>query len=230
MKTFYVGSAKFFEFECDEHLVNELLTQIEKQDYMVSYHVDGDDANYCELGYEKKDNYNTSLSNEKLYNFFNYCLDKVWSSYCNDKIFQSKLKICDLWVVKSQFSQIARPHTHSLSLFSGLLYLTTCTKSETVFFSNDEFYENWKEFFGRESLLDNKIQEKIKPVKGKLIIWPSSILHKINPHKEKEPRYTISFNSFVEMDSKKISGRLKTTVGDPTNEKFLLPKYSKKGL
>lgn len=157
----------------------------------------------------KKSEYGyTSFYHEELYNFLNACIKQVGEKNFNN----FSLKIVDLWTTKSKFGQSSQSHSHVMSIFSGLLYLTDCDRSETEFTINSRLYDNWK-FFIHENFINNKeLSYKVKPKKGKLIIWPSDIKHRITPHATRDDRYTIAFNTFLEGKSPKASARLNISL------------------
>lgn len=215
MKTFDVGNATFFEFQCDDNLVERLLEKVKHVNYNKTGSASA--SNYISVGYQNTtDNKFTSWYDEELYNWLQSCLDEV-SKKC---FYNFQLRISDLWSVQAKFGQTSILHKHGCSILSGLLYLTSCKRSETVFSYTDHLFDKWAFVFSEEMKMKNK-EYKITPEKGKLIIWPSDFLHLINPHTDKETRYTIAFNTFLEGQSKMTSARLAITVGDPCKEEFV---------
>lgn len=214
MKTIDVGSSRFFEFKCDEDLVDRIIPNVKSLDYKKA---SVSQPNNISVGYEKVDDYNyRSFYDEELYNWLNQCLESVKNIYFT----HYKLAICDLWAVEAKFGQSSVTHNHGFSLFSGLLYLTDCNRSETVFTYDDHFSSKYGFLFA-ELIKQEKREFKIKPEKGKLIIWPSDFIHHVSPHTDKKTRYTIAFNTFLEGKSPiSTSGRLTLNVGKSHEETF----------
>lgn len=221
MKSFYVGAAKFFEFECPNELVELALDKAKECEYNHLLYDNG-----ITVGYQKQDDGSyVSLYDEKLYDWLTDCANQVANTYFKNH----KLKICDLWVVKSKFGNVAKTHLHGYSLFSGLLYLTSCTRSETVFYYKDHFLNRWEFFLGDTFIGNRNIVHKVTPEKGKLLIWPSDIEHSVNPHTNKDDRYTIAFNTFIEGKISNFpTARLDINVGGSQSESFIFDLGKKK--
>jgi len=123
-------------------------------------------------------------------------IQKHVDSVCDTHFSNSKLAICDSWLTQTQFGQNSSMHPHSFSIFSGLLYLSDHSNSTTYFELDDPFYEKYKILFG-PALKHNIYTYNSPPVKGKLLLWDSSIRHKITTHKERTTRYTLAFNTWL---------------------------------
>lgn len=208
MITEYVGAHPIYNFTCDDKLIDSLLTEVDNCTYSRGYaeRVGETDST---IGYIQKNDTFRSFYNKELYQWLNTCLDDVSKKHLNT----FKLKIVDMWVVKSNFGEIANLHTHSLSMFSGLLYLNSCPRSETVFYYPDKFFNNWK-FFLHDNVKNIEIEKKICPEKGKCIIWPSDLSHRALPHSQKYTRYAIAFNTFIEGASNNPTKRLEISLNN----------------
>jgi hypothetical protein len=135
----------------------------------------------------------TSVYYKELFDELQKCVDQVGAKHFNNQTFA----ICDSWLTRSKFGQSGLPHWHAWSVFSGLLYMTDQEKSHTIFSLDDPFFEKYKHPFGTESVNKIPYDFSIKPVKGRLIIWDSSLLHRIGPIPEKNTRYTLAFNTWM---------------------------------
>lgn len=207
MNTEFIGGYPIYNFTCDEKLVDTLLTQVDDCVYTRGYAQSGEiDSS---IGYIQKDNIIKSFYNKELYQWLDTCLNAVSEKHLNT----FKLKIVDMWVKKSTFGEISNLHWHTLSMFSGLLYLNSCPRSETVFYYPDKFFDNWK-FFLDDIVKINEIEKKIIPEKGKCIIWPSDLRHRALPHSQKYTRYAIGFNAFIEGSISKPTKRLEISLDD----------------
>jgi hypothetical protein len=142
---------------------------------------------------DKHGNSVTNVYYKELFDELQKCVDQVGAKHFNNQQFA----ICDSWLTRSKFGQQGVAHWHALSVFSGLLYLTDQEKSHTIFSLEDPFYEKYKHPFGHMILNNIPYNFSIKPVKGKLIIWDSSLLHRIGPIPEKNTRYTLAFNTWM---------------------------------
>lgn len=147
---------------------------------------------------------------ETLVNEITRCVNQVGSEYLN-----AKLKICDIWLTKSEMMQVSKLHSHSLSIFSGVLYLHD-NNVDTIFSVPDEFVSQHNSFLGVACKDVNENTIRIKPEVGKLLIWPSYIKHRISANKTKNIRHTIAFNSFFEGElSTESTQRLSLRTEDP---------------
>ena len=98
------------------------------------------------------------------------------------------------WFNESHNGMWHHAHTHDNSFLSGVLYLTP---------SNAETWFSIPCVFGPEytllNLIDPKkhfIYHKNPTTVGKMIVFPSKMLHSVTEHTMLEPRYTMSFNAF----------------------------------
>ncbi len=195
------------EFFCEPELVDHVMDDISKCDFKRSQLMDK--QQYAKVGYPKTEHGHESFYNEKLYKWLDECLAVVAEKYLTNL----SLRICDMWVVQAKFGQGSELHNHSMSMFSGLLYLDDCKRSETVFECENSLHNSWDTFLGT-NLKPNKIVQKVTPQKGKLIIWPSALHHRISPHTDKHTRHSIAFNAFVEGNIKTYTARLSLKVGN----------------
>jgi uncharacterized protein (TIGR02466 family) len=90
-------------------------------------------------------------------------------------------------------------HLHPASIFSGVYYVKGNEKSGSIRFRNPnlplEFVippRQIKEFNGF-----NSSSWKIYPEPGKLVIFPSWLLHDVSPNQDSADRISISFNSIM---------------------------------
>jgi len=152
----------------------------------------------------------TCLYHKELFDELQKCVDQVAEKHFKT----TKLAICDSWLTRSKFGQASGVHFHQCSVFSGLLYMTDQERSETLFYLHDPFYMRNQHLFG---LSMNEIPYKytVKPVKGKLLLWDSSIDHRVGPLTEKNIRYTFAFNTWpTGMISNLFTGKLTSNVVD----------------
>jgi hypothetical protein len=185
-----------YEFSIDQDLVDRSLEYFLSLDYKSVKSVkDNNSAELLELtGITTKNGHTvTSFYHKELFNELEKCIDQVAKKHFKNQ----KLVICDSWLTRSKFGQSGSPHWHTWSVFSGLLYMTDQEKSNTIFSLDDPFFEKHKSLFGTDSVYKIPYDFSIKPVKGKLIIWDSSLMHRIGPIPEKNTRYTLAFNTWM---------------------------------
>jgi uncharacterized protein (TIGR02466 family) len=180
-------SVPFYEFRCDESLTDKIYNQALSSVFVKN--IDNEIAD--------RDHF----YNKNLFDWFDQCIDQVCKIYFNDAI---SLPIVACWVNKSSKLEKHHTHLHSNSVISGIFYLTTHDKAETMFYYKNPFFELGKTDLLRTvkniglELFDHPttITGKIRPEKGKLILFPSSLVHGTRPNFDPYPRYTVSFNTF----------------------------------
>lgn len=193
-----------YEFFCEDILVTELENEIKNNK----------EINWEQI-YTARGPTNTQLSyigtpvpvSNTLLNWFDSCVKSVGSLYFDNK----KFSICDIWLTRTNFGQYSGFHYHPYSIFSGLFYIDN-HNTETEFFYESNFFEKFKLFGAIKN--ENKIS--IKPNKGKLLIFPSYLYHKISISKSKDTRHTLAFNTFFDdIVSSRLTENLKLQVIKP---------------
>jgi len=171
-----------FEFQGDEDLVTNYYQEVVNSKKLKYKPI----SNNIEYAYP-------ILKNDELINWMTSCLNEIGNLYFENV----NLKINDIWLIKSNFLSAGKPHVHSLSIFSGLLYLDN-HETQTLFSVEDEFHKRYLEFYNIIFKNSNTHKLAVKPKVGKLIIWPSYLYHRIDAVKTKSIRYTLAFNSFFD--------------------------------
>jgi len=135
-----------------------------------------------------KDNLHVKTKYSKVFTWIDTCLEQVRQ---HQKYDCDKLSISSSWANKNLAGEkmYHQPHRHSMSFYSGILYLTH--GSPTVL----------------EDCVTPRVQaqievlrhdyapfEYIMPEPGKLVLFPSFIYHSSGLHYEDYDRYNISFN------------------------------------
>jgi uncharacterized protein (TIGR02466 family) len=127
---------------------------------------------------------------QEIHNWINSCIEELRDQY---KLPFEKIILTESWFNKSIKNGKHHLHTHPSSLISGILYLTSHETGPTVFRIKDP----WK----KTDLIAIDGQYKyvyVKPVAGKLILFPSNLIHSVDPFSEEGERYTLAFNAFPE--------------------------------
>ena len=98
------------------------------------------------------------------------------------------------WFNKSEKGMWHQSHVHDNSFLSGIVYLTP---------SNAETWFSIPNLWGPKGTTFNLIRSdlyytflKYPTTVGKMIVFPSKMLHSVTNHLGDEPRYTMSFNAF----------------------------------
>ena len=109
-----------------------------------------------------------------------------------------KLAISQMWANKAEHGNWHHPHLHPFSIISAIFYITD--SPAITWFSIDNFwianYKNLPLPLAEDFQGNPYIVHKEPSVKGKLLLFPSHLLHGVSEHKGDSPRYTISFNTF----------------------------------
>lgn len=206
MKEIVIPTEVIYEFQVETPIVDFYLEKIKNSP-----------INYQEIGEESTGLAHSLLIGypipyyKELFDVLHENLNKVGT-----KVLNQNFKICDAWVTCSKFGCQSGVHDHGYSVLSGLLYLDD-SNTFTEFYYTSEFFRKHKLMFGNSiSVLEENKKIQVKPVKGKLLIWPSYIQHKVSVHKEHQNRYTLAFNAFVDgIISKATTGKLSCNTNSP---------------
>ena len=196
MKKINVLPQTFYQFECDKELIVKILPFIEKEDYVKT------DQN---LSYNAPTatsrSTNTTLHKEEKYIELIDWIYKCINEFKEDLQLQcEKFTITQCWSNSAGYGQSHHQHLHPNSFLSGILYLNN-SDAKTLFAGENI----WHYFNKKDKVMQiapdfnpelNIIHQETS-VAGKLILFPSSIIHLVEPHNSFTPnRYTISFNAF----------------------------------
>lgn len=211
MNKISLASTFLYEFDVDKSLVDNYLVRFLNQKNIVERSVNHKDRiNNPSTALSAIDDNNNLISfyDEELFNYIQLCLDQVSSIYLNFQV-----GICDSWVTRTKFGQIGNWHNHYNSMFSGIVYLTDHDNSHTEFQIMDSLYNKITPWISPEIVKNNSYTIKYKPQRGKILIWPSDVSHRISISKDKKPRYTLAFNSWMTGSiSNQMTGRLKVKI------------------
>lgn len=125
----------------------------------------------------------------ELHSWFSECIQNLVEDL---NLHYPKTEIVISWANRAEKGESHQRHSHNMSVISGVYYLTEGRGGNTVFFA---YHNLWKRnLFYLPG--DDKTYFQEVPEKGKLILFPSIMLHQVMPHGDEEPRYTIAFNAF----------------------------------
>lgn len=199
METIEICPQSIYSFQADNILVEEVLAQIKNIEY--------------------KDNIRNLVSKNVFYNknlldWFDTCLEKL-----REKVYPNtqKFVITSCWANKTNKTQQHHTHNHPNSFVSGVFYLTSHESGKTNFVLESfwhKFDRTWLVYTNQT----NTITHKINPKSGLLLLFPSHLNHNTDVlnFKEKEVRYSISFNAFMtgKLESENITTQIDLCVKD----------------
>ncbi len=148
--------------------------------------------------------YHTSVKNQTSYpeHYFSDAFDPVreWVDERLEEIrvdlgmeFEA-LKSTVFWATKSNKGQWHHCHKHGISFASGIIYLSP-SGAET-WFSRQSIWGPDHTGIALHDEVKCSLLHKRKTEVGKLIVFPSGLLHSVTEHNKPEPRYCMSFNSY----------------------------------
>ena len=135
----------------------------------------------CDTFLHKRDEY------KYLVKWFAECLHKCKRE--KQYNFHGRFNITQCWANKTTTGGSHHVHNHPNSLLSGIFYLTDST---STVFSGPLMWNLPLVRANNESTMS-----KVTPVKGRLLIFPSGLLHGTDRSNTNEPRYSMSFNTFI---------------------------------
>ena len=187
-----------YSFTCEKKFIDSLLDYNLKVDWdqiksrKLSSISKNNNFKYGKSFYPGKRGF-IELEEFKLFNkWLENCFSKVVEEL-NWTTFQNKnLKITQSWLNNSKSGECHHLHRHSFSILSGILYLSH--NSSTQFFIPS--------IYSLPSVISNIFDNKVvlkhhyEGEKGELIIFPSSLEHCVGPNMQKEPRISLSMNTW----------------------------------
>lgn len=170
-----------YEFSIDKSLALQVLSEISKQENktnQTNQTIHPNNGNYY---------------NGELFDHLNDFVNQISDIHYNEEV---KLVISECWGTKTTRFQKHHVHTHSNSIISGIVYLTDHPDATTEFYTKNEWC--WTEDLLKIGK-SNKLMKvaSVKPAVGKVILFPSNILHSTRPNLSDKERYTLSFNTFI---------------------------------
>ena len=127
-------------------------------------------------------------------------------------------KYSDSWVVKfpPKTSTNGLFHSHSNSLFSGIVYIDSVNKGSITFAGPKQtgfLSMNFNGLVSRSFNIYNSIHWTFEPVDGDIIIFPSGLDHKVSINNSSSDRLSFAFNIVpVGVISSRLTSRLSYDV------------------
>lgn len=108
--------------------------------------------------------------------------------------FDVKLRITQCWANYSEKNNWHHQHAHPNSFISGVFYVQADPQSDKIFFSKTKY--NQLEVPSDNFNIWNSQTWWFENVPGRLVMFPSSLSHYVDPVKVDQCRVSISFNTF----------------------------------
>jgi len=125
---------------------------------------------------------------ESLFNKINLAVKKIEKHLG----LKEKLSLDNYWCNINYFGSFNRPHHHPYSVVSGVYYISIPKNSGKIVFMNqslDSFYQPIKQYNKYNSTMWS-----VKPENDLCLLFPSYLMHYVEPNFNKEERISISFN------------------------------------
>lgn len=140
-----------------------------------------------------KDKAIQTLFHEKLFDRLEECLEEIRKKEYSDSM---KLVIVESWATETVNFQKHHKHIHPNSLLSGILYLTDHPDATTNLYIPNPF-SFLEAAFPMIQPSRKELVIRVKPEKGKVIIFPSNTYHDTSlTLNSSKPRLTFAFNAF----------------------------------
>ena len=158
--------------------INKVLNEEEKKNYQVKRSGVG--------GFQTK-----PIDNEIICkNILKKCFEMIKENFnLREKI---NFKLLNLWINKNKKHDFNIPHIHPRSNFSGVYYYQTTNDGHLIFIQDNTSSQNGNSDFFKDEEFNNKYY--IKPEKNKIVLFPSGLMHMVEPHTEENNRISVSFN------------------------------------
>ena len=186
-----VASLNFYKFTSDDNVRLPILDALRSENWM---------EKICEnrVNTLSLRTANTYLHKDPKYKiFYDWVLECLRQVHSDLGVYSERLDLTQCWSNRTLKGQNLHPHIHPNSFISGIYYLNSCS-TPTQFAFESIWYNKWKHLpislVRQESKLMTYVN--VNSNAGDLVIFPSSILHRVDTHNTDEERYTISFNSF----------------------------------
>lgn len=179
VSTVDVCPQQILSFNAPTPLVQDALNNVLKEEWQRN------DNNYFtqDTFLHKKQQY------EHLTSWFNDCLQ--YTAQRKRYMFHGKFIITQCWANKTTMNGSHHIHNHPNSLLSGIFYLNDSTPTR--------FLQPlvWDVPL-IQSMNDESTTSTVQSECGKLLIFPSTLLHGTDAHTTTEDRYSMSFNTFIQ--------------------------------
>lgn len=128
-----------------------------------------------------------------LYEFVQSCVSEYFHAVYEPKN-KVSLRVTQSWFNYSKPGEWHHKHAHPNSLVSGVLYMKAVKDSDKIYFHKDDYRqldvhtENYNLYNSRSWWLSVET--------GKLMLFPSSLTHSVEPVQANDTRISLAFNTF----------------------------------
>jgi len=144
-------------------------------------------------GWQSEDLYYKDCIDTPLQIFFEQ-LKPSYQEALNDLGVTRELKLRNFWVNINNYNDKNLVHEHPLSSISGCFYLTD-DNSSIVFYRNRDISSVHLDMLFSNKNTNLSYQEtRYTPVRGQYLIFPSWLMHSVEPNTSTEKRISIAFN------------------------------------
>lgn len=106
-----------------------------------------------------------------------------------------EIYITESWLNKSDPGQEHHRHRHANSIISGVYYFNVNVDSGNLIFSNSQYQQI--EYTTVNSNIYNSKHWVLTPKQHSLLLFPSSLEHKVSKNNSNTNRISLSFNTFI---------------------------------
>lgn len=104
------------------------------------------------------------------------------------------LRVTQSWLNYSKPGEWHHKHAHPNSFISGVLYIKAAKERDKIYFYNDEYRQLE---ISTQSFNPHNSRSWWLPVEtGKLMLFPSSLIHSVEPVQGDDARISLAFNTF----------------------------------
>ena len=171
---------QILSFDAPNDIINDALNNVLNEEWTIN----------SPNNYYSKDTFLHKRDEYKyLIKWFDDCLYKVQRQ--KQYTFRGQFCLTQCWANKTVTNGAHHVHNHPNSLLSGIFYLTDSTP--TVFGEPLKWHLPLV-----QAMNSGQSTTRVTPVKGRLLIFPSTLMHGTDKSNDNEPRYSMSFNTFIQ--------------------------------
>ena len=99
------------------------------------------------------------------------------------------------WINCHQHLESAHEHAHRNSMYSGIVYLKTHPNCGDLVFTNYKYHTLDPDRVSYNVF--NSPRWTLQPVDGMVVIFPSELVHSVQPNQDTNRRYSLAFNLMI---------------------------------
>jgi uncharacterized protein (TIGR02466 family) len=165
-------------------------------EYCIEYEKNNRSRNKSGVGsFQSKDLYSGNLITDVLANCF---LKRANFISCNEYKIKNKLHLANFWFNINRYKDFNLEHDHPGSILSGVYYVRASKDLGNIIFKNNT---NRHLYFPDDCLSEyntlNNTSYFLPPQEDCLHIFPSWLMHYVEPNLSKEDRVSFSFNTTI---------------------------------